>query len=339
MDSKERVIATIECTGPDKLPYLPVFDVRRFMQDRPDDVPRIWELIRSSRPDIEILENNAPPGSEPTSSYRAMAVDGVDQWGTLWKSAYASTHPLADNGFDLDSYRFPDPRADGIFKVAEEMIAANQGKYLLAQVWWTIFERMHLLRGFQNALIDYLQFPKKFKRLQKMVFDYAMALLDYWLDSEVDGIYFSDDWGDNKDLLIDPSVWRRLWKPLYRELFGRVRDAGKHVWIHSCGNVMKIVPDLVEIGLDVLNPIQPRAMDVEQLAKDFGGKLCFYGGIDCQHTLPHGTPDDVRKEVKYFIDTLGRFNGGYIGGVSHTIISDVPMENIEALYEAFEEYS
>ncbi len=232
-----------------------------------------------------------------------------------------------------------DEVADGIFRIADEMMAENPDKYIVAQVWWTLFERMHLLRGFENALIDYLQHPAKFKRLQKMVFDYTMALLDHWLDSEVDGIYFSDDWGDNKDLLIDPGTWRELWKPLYRELFGRTREAGKHVWIHSCGNVTKIVPDLIELGLNVLNPIQPKAMDVEQLAKDYGGKLCFYGGVDVQDTLPHGTPEDVRKEVKYYIDTFGRFNGGYIGGVSHTVISDVPLENIVALYAAFEEYS
>lgn len=339
MNSRDRVKATIEFSGPDRLPYLPVVDVRRFVKDRPEDVPRVIEIIRSARTDIVILENNAPPGSEPTSSYRAMAEDGIDQWGTLWKSAYASTHPLADNGFDLDAYRFPDPRAAGIFRVANEMIEANPDKYLLAQVWWTLFERIHLLRGFENALLDYLQFPEKFKQLQKMVFDYSAALLDHWLDSEVDGIYFSDDWGDNKGLLISPKVWRELWKPLYRELFGRTREAGKHVWLHSCGNVMEIVPDLVEVGLSVLNPIQPRAMDVSRLAKDFGGTLCFYGGVDCQHTLPHGTPEQVRDEVKYYIDTFGRFNGGYIGGVSHTVISDVPMANIEALYSAFAEYS
>lgn len=339
MNSKERVKATIEGNGPDRLPYLPVVDVRRFMNERPEDVPRILELMRSARNDIVMFENNAPPGSRPISGYCAMVEDGVDMWGVTWRSAYALTHPLADNGFDLDGYEFPDPRAEGIFDTANKQIAENQDKYLVAMVWWTMFERMHLLRGFENALIDYLQYPDKFERLQKKVFGYAMALLDHWVDAGVDGIYFSDDWGDNKGLLIDPRVWRKLWKPLYRELFGRVRGAGMHVWLHCCGNMTEILPDLIELGLNVLNPIQPKAMNVAELAKTYGGKLCFYGGVDVQSTLPHGTPEDVRREVKYYIDTLGKFNGGYIGGVSHTVISDVPLENIIALYEAFEEFS
>ncbi len=339
MNSRERVIAAVERTGPDKVPYLPLVDVRRFRVDKPNEVQTIIDLIRNQRHDIAIMENNAPPGSRPISGYCAMEEDGTDMWGISWESAYAYRHPLADNDFDLDNYPFPDPKAEGIFANADAMMAAYPDQYHLGMVWWTLFERMHLLRGFENALTDYLVYPEKFKQLQKQIFDYAMALLDHWIEVGADGVFFSDDWGDNLGLLINPKIWREMWKPLYAQLFGRVRDAGMHVWFHSCGNVTQIIPDLIDIGLNVLNPIQPGAMNVAQLAKDYGGKLSFYGGVDVQETLPNGKPDDVRKEVKFLIDTLGSFNGGYIGGVSHSVISDVPLENVIALYEAFEEYS
>lgn len=339
MNSKQRIQSTIEFSGPDRLPYLPIVDIRRFQNKRSQDIPKIIEVIRSTSPDVLPLEPQAPPGSKPTSAYRAMVEDGEDMWGVAWKEGFAITHPLADNGFDLRQYEFPDPGADGLFEIADGRAAGNKDKYLLGMVWWTMFERMHLLRGFDNALVDYILYPEQFKRLQARIFEYDMTIMDHWIDLEVDGIYFSDDWGDNHRLLINPRIWRELWKPYYRKLFKRVRENGMHVWFHSCGNVLDIIPDLLELGLNVLNPVQPRAMNINVLAERYGGKLCFYGGVDVQETLPKGNPEDVRRAVRYLIDTFGAFNGGYIGGVSHSIIDDVPLENILALYQAFEDFS
>jgi len=344
MTSKELVKATVEFGNPERITYLPVIDIRRFKQKRPQDLPQILKLINGTPQDIIVLEPIAPPGSKPTSNYCAMVEDGEDMWGVIWRGGYAIRHPLAESDFDLEGYEFPNPNMEGLFAEAEKKIIHFQDRYLLGMVWWTLFERMHLLRGFNNALTDHLRHPKKFRILQERIFEYDLAILDHWIELGVDGIFFSDDWGHQKGLLVEPKVWRKLWKPYYAELFKRVREHDMHVWLHSCGNIMKIIPDLIELGLHVLNPIQPQAMDIEELARCFKGKLCFYGGVDVQRTLPYGRPEDVKREVEYLVHTLGcfeggRFKGGYIGGVSHSIIPDVPLENIVALYEAFAGFS
>gem|GEM_PF-2841421 len=113
---------------------------------------------------------------------------------------------------------------------------------------------------------------------------------------------------------------------------------GAHVWMHLCGNVTAILPDLIDIGLNVLNPVQPQAMDVRELAREFGGKVCFNGGVDVQGTLVRGTPEDVRREVHKLVSLFGKFNGGYIGGTSHGVMPETPLDNVIAMYEAFAEY-
>ena len=117
-----------------------------------------------------------------------------------------------------------------------------------------------------------------------------------------------------------------------------MHDGGAHVWLHSCGNVMQIIPDLIEVGLDVLNPIQSRAMDIEELARQFGGDVCFWGGLDVQATVPRGTPEDIDREVQHLVEVLSSPDGGYLGGTSHTILPDAPLENIRAVFEAFERH-
>jgi len=106
----------------------------------------------------------------------------------------------------------------------------------------------------------------------------------------------------------------------------------------GCPNIIAILPDLIDIGLNVLNPVQPQAMDVAYLAREFGGKVCFYGGVDVQGTLIGGTPADVKNEVHRLVSLFGRFNGGYLGGTSHSIMPETPLDNVIALYEAFAEY-
>jgi uroporphyrinogen-III decarboxylase len=163
-------------------------------------------------------------------------------------------------------------------------------------------------------------------------------MIDQWLKRRVDGVFFSDDWGSQRGLLINPEDWRKFYKPAYQAMFRRVRDGGAHVLMHLCGNISPILPDLIDIGLNVLNPVQPQALDVRWLSREFGGKVCFNGGVDVQGTMVRETPEAVRTEVHTLVELFGRFNGGYIGGTSHTIMPETPLDNVIALYEAFAEH-
>jgi uroporphyrinogen decarboxylase len=265
-----------------------------------------------------------------------------DEWGTGWKEdgngAKPEHHPLAEGYSLVASHPFPDPHLEGRFQEVDRKLATRGDRYVRAVVWFTLFERLWMLRGFENTLMDPYTQEREWSHLRDRVVDYNLALIDQFLARGVHGIFFSDDWGSQRSLLMDPDDWRRFYRPSYRRMFDRVRSGGAQVWMHLCGNVEAIIPDLIDIGLNVLNPVQPRAMDVRVLSREFGGTLCFYGGVDVQGTLINGSPDDVRREVHELVHLFGRFGGGYIGSTSHTIMPETPLDNVIALYEAFAQY-
>jgi uroporphyrinogen decarboxylase len=266
----------------------------------------------------------------------------TDEWLTGWvddgHGAITETYPMQSGYRDLDTYRFPDANEPGRFDHADSCLPQRGDRYALAGVWFTLFERLWMIRGFDNMLIDPYLEPEKFAKLRDRVVEVDLAMIDKWIERGVDGVYFSDDWGCQRGLLMNPDDWRRLYKPSYARLFDRVRGGGAQVWMHLCGDITAILGDLVDIGLSVLNPVQPQAMDVAQLAREFGGKLCFNGGVDVQGTMINGRPDDVKAEVHTLVDLFGKYNGGYIGDTSHSIMPETPLDNVIALYEAFEEY-
>ena len=145
-------------------------------------------------------------------------------------------------------------------------------------------------------------------------------------------IWTGDDFGAQNTMVISPKVWRKFFKPKMSNFIASLKEINPDVKVayHSDGNVYPIIPDLIEIGLDVLNPIQPASMDPAQIKKDFGNSLCFWGTIDEQHTLPFGSPADVEAEVQKRLLTIGE-NGGLIIGPTHHVQLDTPMENFWAM--------
>lgn len=205
-------------------------------------------------------------------------------------------------------------------------------------MWFTLFERLWMLRGFDHMLMDPYLEGASFGRLRDRVVEYNLAIIDQWTARGVDAVHFSDDWGSQRTTLMNPDDWRRFYRPAYEAMFGGVRSGGAHVWMHLCGNITAILGDLIDAGLNVLNPVQPQAMDVRVLAREYGGKVCFNDGVDVQGTLIHGSPQDVRGEVDNLVDLFGRYDGGYIGGTSHSIMPETPLDNVIALYQAFLQY-
>jgi len=155
----------------------------------------------------------------------------------------------------------------------------------------------------------------------------------------VDIVQLGDDIGSQQGMLVSPALWRKYLKPLMAKIIADIKGANPEtlVFYHSDGNIEAVIPDLIEIGVDVLNPVQPECMDIAKLKKKYGNWLSFWGGIGVQTTMPFGTPDDVRRAVKHVIRDAGR-GGGLLVAPAHLIERDVPWHNVEAFVEAVHEY-
>jgi len=167
--------------------------------------------------------------------------------------------------------------------------------------------------------------------LLNAIADYNIAQVHEALKYDIDAVYFGDDWGMQHGLQMGPHLWHRYIYPVLKRMYGVVRQAGKFVMIHSCGDVDELFDDLIAIGVNCFNPFQPEVMDVEALMHRYRGRLAFHGGLSTQRTLPHGSVEEVRQETRRLL-ALGR-DGGYIFAPAHDVEGDVPLENMFAFIE------
>jgi len=202
-------------------------------------------------------------------------------------------------------------------------------------IGFSLFERAWTLRGMENLSMDFHLNPEFVHELLGAIADYNIAQAREALKYDVDAVHFGDDWGQQQGLIMGPVLWREFIKPQLKRMYAAVRDAGKYVTIHSCGDVDELFDDLVDIGLNCFNPFQPEVMDTAALIGRYRGRLAFHGGLSTQKVLPYGTPDSVRAEVRRLID-LGS-EGGYVFSPAHSVEGDVPAENLIAFIEEIKE--
>ncbi|HOF89227.1 MAG TPA: uroporphyrinogen decarboxylase family protein, partial [Armatimonadota bacterium] len=164
------------------------------------------------------------------------------------------------------------------------------------------------------------------------ILDFNLRVIDLACAHDIDAMMFGDDWGQQTGLIMGPARWRAYLKPRLARMYARVHHYGKYVFIHSCGKVDAVFPDLIEIGLNAFNPFQPEVMDVAAAKRAYGRDLTFWGGISTQHTLPFGTPEATRAEVRSLLATVGR-DGGYIAAPAHSIPGDARPENVLAMMD------
>jgi uroporphyrinogen decarboxylase len=270
----------------------------------------------------------------------------TDEWGIGWNSAEYATpfgtgryteishHPLADDNA-VSSYKVPDPERPELYSDAASLISRFGSEYwIVGATVTTIFETAWALRGLEAMLMDMLADPDLADTILDIPFHYHLTAAKRLAKMGVDMIWTGDDVGAQNAMLIAPETWRRFFKPRMATFVSEVKAArpGVKIAYHSDGNIEAIIPELIEIGIDVLNPIQPASMDPAVVKRRYGDRLCFWGTIDEQNTLPFCGPEDVRAEVRRRIQTVGK-GGGLIIGPTHHVQLDTPIGNFEAMVD------
>lgn len=266
-----------------------------------------------------------------------------NEWGMVFKDTgqynefYEFPLAHAETAKDIEQYKFPDPFAKGRWDEAQKTINKYRKTHgIIADLETTLFETAWYLTGLEKFLIDMMMEAEYINplldKIQFIHTEYGKKMIEMGADV----LWCGDDFGSQTSLMMDEDTFRKIFKPRIKEMFYEYRKVNpdiKLAW-HSCGAIKPLIPDFIELGLDILNPIQPLAsgMDPQELKNRFGNDLIFFGGICVQEILPNGTTQEVKNEVIRRADILGK-NGGYIIAPAHNIQEDTPVENILTLFE------
>jgi len=274
----------------------------------------------------------------------ALGKDWVDAWGVHWVGnipgdwaiPFPKVHPLKDIE-QLDDYSIPSPDYLKLSDEDREFLRGQdrENHIIIGYVWpLFLFERAKWLMGIPNLMRSFFTHPKEVKRLFHRIADFNIQALERFIDL-FDGVLVTEDLGHQKGLFISPKFFREFLVPEYRRCFKPLLKEEKMILFHSCGCVQDIIEDFIDLGVTILNPVQARANDLKLIKRKAEGRLALWGGIDTQHVLTLGTPEEVQKEVKRVINILAP-GGGYI--ISPDQNFPIPKENERALWTTAEKY-
>jgi uroporphyrinogen decarboxylase len=268
----------------------------------------------------------------------------LDEWGCRWvrsemdNMGQVKGHPLEDWSA-WDSYRWPDPDDPALYEGMEARLAGAGDKYVTTGIFMLLFERMHSLHGFENTLADLVLERERIEALADRIVAFDLGIIrniSARFPGQMHGFSFTDDWGTQQNLFVRPQLWDEFFKPRYRQIFEAAHAAGWHVWMHSCGKVNAILESLIDIGLEVVNLQQPRALGIEAIGQAFRGRICFESLCDIQHTLPFQGAPAIRDEAELLLEQWGTPAGGFIlsdYGDGQAI--GVALEKKQVMLEAF----
>jgi uroporphyrinogen decarboxylase len=378
MNGRERILVALDHEEPDRVPLVigqtnatgikmrPYRELKRLLgMEAPERYIYDWPELGTTLPDEAVLERLGsdaravldlyPSWVRERAKARSEHTPFLDDWGTgcleigpgKW---YPGMHPMAGmSGLgDIDRYPWPDmddPSRVSHVRAEAEALAAD-GRYAVIGCPWLLFpfERAQAMQGMDVFLGNTLLEPDFARALLWKIEGLCKTLMGHFLDAcgdRIDMIKIGDDLGAQENLMISPTSYREMLKPVHADLIAFIKTKTKaKVFFHSDGDIFDLVPDLVEIGVDILNPIQSgagRMSDLALLKRTFGRNLTFCGAVDTQRILPYGTPAEVREEVRRVIGLLGG-GGGYLLGAVHTVMDEVPAENVLAMCDAVREF-
>lgn len=353
MTHRERVLTALSHREPDRVPL--------FYRDVPEVEQRLLrdlalkdreELLRHFDIDFRWISPRyiGPPLSDDRTD-RRRDIWGVEYQFTKFSDSAgyweAVTHPLAGvtEPEALKDYQWPSLEWFD-FSTMGDQVTRFDDYAIMTDVGFSspgIFQvPIQPLVGMENSLMDIVVNPSFFKALVGHVLDFLLPFVDRMLgaaEGRMDFFRIGDDFGTQRGLLLSTAHWREFLQPAYRSLKEIAEERGAYVFFHSCGAVRRLIPDMIETGVDVLGPLQVKAagMDPAGLKRDYGDRICFSGGVDEQELLPKGTPAEVKLQVHRLMDTMAP-GGGFFIGPTHNFQDDIPTANIVAMYEAAREW-
>ena len=261
------------------------------------------------------------------------------EWGFAWNRMDETMgQPLTnliDDPAQLDDLAVPDPADPERFIGVESFNQQFSDRFRLASLALSGFTTMSFLRGFNNQMMDLAENPDFVQALAGVVFGFEEQLIEQLPAYQFDAVAFFDDWGTQKGMLISPATWRKIFKPRYQHQFNLAHRLGLKVYFHCCGYYPQIIPDFIEIGVDMLNISQPNLYNIPELGQKYGGKVCFVCPVSYQTTSISGTREDIFHAVQVLIDSFGRFNGGLIGYVEEYHSIGMTLANYQHCVDAF----
>jgi uroporphyrinogen-III decarboxylase len=243
-----------------------------------------------------------------------------DEWGyvrrktDLRNMGQVTEHPIR-TGKDLERHTFPDADDAARYEIIETILPYAGERYVLGYIGFGIFEQLHFLHGFTESLADLYLNPPLIERLLDIVLEFKLGLIKNYqkrFPLKIHGVTMTDDWGTQQSTFISVPMWREFFRPRYKKLFDAAHDAGMHFWLHSCGRVNDLIPEFIDLGLDVINLQQPRALGIEEIGRRFRGKICFESLVDIQATLPSGSEREIRDEAALLLQHWATPDGGFI---------------------------
>lgn len=354
MNGRERVLAVVNRQIPDRIPkdlswgLCPALEKEFERRTGQKDYYEYFGL------DVRLLEFGPTRLKRDFSGYyRGRDQEpgfSINEWGVgSGKSRDENLHfehlisPLKGGMSEKEAAEFPLPdflepyRHEHFRRVIDRY--QQQGVAVCGNLTQTIFEKAWAIRGFEETMMDMLAEPEAITILFDRITELRMGQMKLLVEAGIDVLMLGDDVGMQTGMLLGVDTWREFLKP---RMAGIIQEAKAlrpelPIFYHSCGNITRIVPELIEIGVTVLNPLQPECMDLAFMKETYGDRLAFWGGISAQTNLSFGTPEQVREEVKGCIDILGR-DGGYLVGPNHMVEPEVSWENLTAFFEAVEQY-
>jgi uroporphyrinogen decarboxylase len=331
MTSRERIINALHFEKPDRVPRdLWLLAGATFFKKADVD-----ELRRRFAMDMECAPVKTPRLPHMKGEWAEAGVH-IDAWGCEFQNIQRGVvgevkNPLVKEWSDLDKVKPPYSLVGAGMEDVASFCRASDKFILSGGV--NLFERMQFIRGSENLYVDLAAGEPELYALRDMIHKFNMAYLEAWLKTPVDALSLFDDWGSQQTLLIRPRQWREFFKPCYAEYTRMIRGAGKHVFMHSDGNIMDIYEDLIEIGVSAINS-QLFCMPIEEIGRRFKGRITFWGEIDRQRLLPFGTPEECRQAVRRLYRNLSHNGGGVIAQFEYGM--ETQLANACAVFEEWE---